>query len=245
MMLLEQSRRRRLRRRVLFVFACLLLVAVAFVPVANNLVLPATVVAYGEEAIVVSPASGTIKQTWIGPGDRVKRGQRLLLIEPPPPVDLVAARRDWNALKIREARLVAQIAGRDSLPMPDGLFSSDIGADPDAVLYEQQGLLEQGLREDRSEFGLLEELVEGLEREYADAEEGKAAVEKQLSGTRARLRKAKGLRDQNVVYEDGVYTKQLVGTLEQMSNNLRGQFAKHEKAVEKTRRIRPDLLGEE
>jgi hypothetical protein len=156
-----------------------------------------------------------------------------LLIEPPPPLDLVAARRDWNALKIREARLVAQIAGRDSLPMPDGLFSSDIGSEPDAVLYEQQGLLEQGLREDRSEFGLLEELVEGLEREYADAEAGKAAVEKQLSGTRARLRKAKGLRDQNVVYEDGVYTKQLVGTLEQMSNNLRGQYAKHEKAVEK------------
>ena len=190
-------------------------------------------VAYGEEAIVVSPASGTIKQTLIGPGDRVKRGQRLLLIEPPPPVDLVAARRDWNALKIREARLVAQIAGRDSLPMPDGLFSSDIGSDPDAVLYEQQGLLEQGLREDRTEFGLLEELVEGLEKEYADAEAGKGAVEKQLSGTWARLGKAKALKDQNVVYEDGVYTKQLVGTLEQMSKNLRGQLAKHEKAVEK------------
>mgnify|MGYP001825770445 CR=1 FL=1 len=136
--LLEQSRRRRVRRRALFVFICLLLVALAFVPVANNLVLPATVVAYGEEAIVVSPASGTIKQTLIGPGDRVKRGQRLLLIEPPPSVTLIAARRDWNALKIKEARLAAQISGRDSFPMPDGLFSLEIGPDPDSVLHEQR-----------------------------------------------------------------------------------------------------------
>ena len=231
--LLEQSRRRRVRRRVLFVLTLLLLIALAFVPVTNNIVLPATVVAYGEEAIVISPASGTIKQTLIGAGDRVKRGQRLLLIEPTPPVALIAARRDWNALKIREARLTAQIAGRDSLAMPDGLFSFEVGADPDAVLSEQQGLLEQGLREDRTEFGLLEELVEGLEREHADAVAGKGAVEKQLSGTRTRLQKAKALKDQNVVYEDGVYTKQLVGTLEQMSKNLRGQLAKHEQAVEK------------
>lgn len=238
--LLEQSRRRKMRRRVFLILICLLLIGLAFVPVSNYLVLPATIIAYGEEAIVVSPASGTLKQTLIEPGDKVKRGERLFLIETPPPVNLVAERRDWNALKIREARLVAQIAGHDSFSMPDGLFNLGMGLDPNSMLYEQRRIFEEGLREDRARFSLLEELAEGLEKDSADAKASKAAVEKQLAVTEARLRKAKALKDQNVVYDGGVYTKQLLGTLKQMSKTQRAQFAKHEKAADQAA---ADLAG--
>jgi len=228
---IEDLRRRRARRRALFVLVCLLLVALAFVPVADQLILPATVVAFGEEAIVDSPAAGVVKQVLVRVGDTVKRGDRLALIEPPISASLIDERRNWNLLKMQEARLGAHIAGQARFSRPEGLFNADGGADIESMLLEQERRLAQDLREDRATLEPLDQSIQRHEKERAEAEAGKAAIEKQLSATQARQREAAALKDRHVVYDDGVYTEQLIGTLAQLARGLRGHMAKQEQAV--------------
>jgi len=107
-------------------------------------------------------------------------------------------------------------------------------------MYQQKHLFEQALREDRATLKPIERSIERLEKERAEAEASKVAIEKQLVTTEARSRKAAALKKQHVVYEDGVYTEQLVGTLEQMMRSLRGQLTEQ---IQSTAKVTADLVA--
>jgi multidrug resistance efflux pump len=108
--------------------------------------------------------------------------------------------------------------------MPEDLFGFELGPDPVGVFHQQKQILARALEEEEALLIPMRDDVDRLSEAYRQVELSKAGIVKQLEDTKARLRKAIALRDLNVVYEDGIYTEQLITTLTSLVSDLERQL---------------------
>ena len=214
--------RSRIRRRVRIMLALVAipsLVAVAMLRVDKNIVLPADVDPVGEETVVLAPQGGVVDEGAFAVAGQVKIGQLLMVLEQDRSAEVLAATRDWIALKLREDLLDARIDGDRQATLKDRLAEQF----PQIDVAELQARAQQYIDDDAdAETEILVPLRNDVDKVDADLKsvwEEKLALEQRLEDAKRALNRAKSLTRQNVIFDDGQYTQ---STLEKVQRAYQG-----------------------
>jgi len=220
----REARRRKAYRWLLILIILPLAGWMATQPVGREKVLTAVLASYGDETAVFSPVDGTIRRIRVQADGRVARGQLLVQIEPDVSADLVRAQREWVSLRLKESAIKARLAGESDLAYPIDMANAYPDIDIGPLLERARERLRDGEREEAEILGATRESIEvemaGLKKVWAE----KYAVETRLGEVRDRVGYAENLLKQNVIFEDGVYTEQLIKNLKRKEQGITQEF---------------------
>lgn len=151
-------------------------------PLDGAVVAPGTFVATGQNKQIQHFEGGIIAQMLVHEGDSVEAGQPLVRL------DETASRAKLRRLELRryrllvmQARLDAEIGGRDSFPMPAAL--QEDGTDPEVQIIFQRQQNEMRTRRTKrtAEEEVLRKEIAGLRESIAGYEAQEASIKKRLA----------------------------------------------------------------
>jgi len=218
-----QQPRSKARYQLFFLLFCIAITLVGFVPVSKTVVLQAVVVGADNEELITSGTDGWLRQLFVGDGDYVEQNQLLGLVETIPISKIELQRKRLRRLQLEEARIVAQLSCQESLVYPHWL-EPESDADLSGLLSEQQQWLAEDYRKHQTRLLPLDDMVNGASERLVEVRAVIAATSKQLASTESRLQRTRALQAKGVVYDDGVYIKQLQATLRTSHGNVRKEM---------------------
>ncbi len=217
------------RRRIGYRWLLVLLVLpvlgwLANLPVGKELTFAAVLTAYGDVVSVTSPVDGVVRRISIPSDRRVVQGQPLIEIDPEIPPGLVKLQHERVALALREAGLRARLAGERVLTYPSDLADAYPTVDiPPLLAIERERLVDR-IREDAQHLQPTQRAIDAAMSERAEVRAEKKAIESRLDKIRRQVGAAASLKKQNVIYEDGVYTEQLLRTLKRTRSDIQQEL---------------------
>ena len=212
--------RRKSYRWLLTLTTLSLLAWIATRPVEKQLVISATLTASSDDLAISSPVDGFVRAILPPPGGWVMEGEPLIQIEPTQPAELSKLEREWVALKIREARLRARLDGKHMLTYPSNLADQFPKIDFGLLWEREQVRLNDSVAEESELLDPIQRSIEATLSELVKKQAEISAMQKRLAKVQGRQRNAAALKKKNVIYEDGVYTEQLLQTLKQARRDI-------------------------
>ena len=189
-------------------------------PVNKQLNLSIVITDFGKEEVIISPVNGVIKDIVVSADQVVTQGQKLFIIEPETPKELVKLHQKHLELALRLAALQIQLEEDGMLQIPAHLEEMYPHVNANLLLEHEQLLLKDRLFEQKEIDKPMKLVVNSLNQEFQTKTIERQEAESRLQEIEQRLKKTAALKKQNVVYDNGVYVEQLLETLRNMKNSL-------------------------
>jgi multidrug efflux pump subunit AcrA (membrane-fusion protein) len=216
---------RRAYRWLLTLTALSALAWVAGRPVDKALTVGASWSVLSEDAAISSPVDGVVRAILVRPDAWVEQGQAVARIERRKSPELSRLEQDWASLKMQEARLRARIDGETALAYPADMADQFPSVDLGPLWQRERARWQDSVAEASELLDPIQESIEAAESELVKTQAETAALQRRLAKVRGRQRDARGLLKKHVVYEDGVYTEQLLQTLKQNRRDINRELA--------------------
>jgi HlyD family type I secretion membrane fusion protein len=202
----------------------------ATVPLAGAAISPGVIAAAGQNLKVQHLEGGTAIEVLIKEGDRVKKGQTLVTLDPTVPRAQLDRTVKFEVMQqARALRLIAERDSADAFEVPLDLKRKAEMAGVDAVILEQKGEFNARLQRHKNELAILGERLGQLTEGVTGLEARRDASEKQLKiVSEETVRKLK-LLDKGLTARDQ-YTQLL-----RSQADLLGQVASADAQISSTR----------
>lgn len=172
-------------------------------PLQSAVVAPGTIAAAGQNVMIQHLDGGIVKTVVKHEGDRVKKGDPLLILDSRvAETQLKRLLQQVIAKKAMMARLEAERDGLDHMKMPDGLrgYRPDLGVARNFT--EEQKEFEAGLARYNSELQILGQRVKALNESLRGLKAQKQATEDQLKIVKAEVARKEGLLNKGLTSRD-------------------------------------------
>jgi membrane fusion protein, protease secretion system len=196
------------------------LVWAGFAPLDQGVPAPGVVVVDGQRKRVQHPTGGIIERIFVQDGDTVEAGDVLVKMNE---VSLQAAkglaRSQWVNARAREGRLMAELAGDDTISFPQDLMA--LADDPvvERTLDLQRALLKSRRQVFNAEISAIEENIRGVRAQLAALDEANQGREAELAAVERQWVSLSGLA------EEGYVSQNRVLDLERSRAQLQGALA--------------------
>lgn len=196
------------------------LVWAGFAPLDQGVPTPGVVVVDGQRKRVQHPTGGIIERIYVQDGDTVEAGDVLVKMNE---VSLQAAkglaRSQWVNARAREGRLMAELAGDDTITFPQDLMA--LADDPvvERTLDLQRALLKSRRQVFNAEISAIEENIRGVRAQLAALDEANQGREAELAAVERQWVSLSGLA------EEGYVSQNRVLDLERSRAQLQGALA--------------------
>lgn len=187
-----------------------LIIGISLLRIERDVTLQASLSVSGEERPVRGPVNGRILRVEVSSPAIVESGQLLMIIEPDATSELIEIQSEWVTAALREAALRAALGGETEVTIPKELSEPFSLLDVDASRQRASRYLAD-IRDGMSdELGYLQNDLDKVKVELKRVWDEEYELEERLQVVGDRLRRVQALEKQNIVYEEGVYTKDLV-----------------------------------
>ena len=196
------------------------LIWAALAPLDQGVPAPGVVVVDGQRKRVQHPTGGIIERIYVQDGDTVEAGDVLVKMNE---VSLQAAkglaRSQWVNARAREGRLMAELAGDDTITFPQDLMA--LADDPvvERTLDLQRALLISRRQVFEAEISAIEENIRGVRAQLAALERANQGREAELAAVERQWASLSGLA------EEGYVSQNRVLDLERSRAQLQGALA--------------------
>jgi HlyD family type I secretion membrane fusion protein len=202
----------------------------ATVPLAGAAISPGLVAAAGQNLKVQHLEGGTAIEVHIKEGDRVKRGQELVTLDPTVPRAQLDRLLKFDVVqKARASRLRAERDGAQTFDVPQDLKDLADAAGVASMIREQQGEFNARIERHKNELAILGERVAQLTESVTGLEARREAADKQLKIVTSETARKLKLLDKGLTARDQ-YTQLL-----RSQADLLGQVSTAESQIASTR----------
>jgi HlyD family type I secretion membrane fusion protein len=171
----------------------------ATAPLAGATVAPGVIAAAGQNVMVQHLEGGVISEIKFKEGDRVQRGQALIVLDPTlAQAQLNRILKQWVGEKAEIARLEAERDGLTSIVLPKDLGSYVEASELSEVFAEQNKEFQARLARYTSEQEILKQRVAALQDSAAGLRAQKKAAEDQLAIVNAEADRKRGLLEKGL-----------------------------------------------
>lgn len=171
----------------------------ATVPLAGATIASGVVAAAGQNVMIRHLQGGVISDVRFREGDRVHRGQALILLDPTvAQAQLNRVLKQWVVQKAKMARLEAERDGLAATVPPDDVGSQAKTAEFGDAFAEQKKEFQARLARHKAEQQILEQRVSALQDSVTGLEAQKKAAEEQLAIVNNEAERKKGLLEKGL-----------------------------------------------
>lgn len=171
----------------------------ASVPLASATIAPGVVAAAGQNVMVQHLEGGVVSEIRFKEGDRVSRGQALIVLDPTlAQAQLNRVLKQWVAEKAKIARLEAERDGLKSIQLPKDLGHYGKASDLRDVFAEQNKEFHARLARYTAEQRILKQRVTALQDSAAGLRAQKEAADDQLKIVSEEAERKKGLLEKGL-----------------------------------------------
>jgi HlyD family secretion protein len=166
----------------------------AMVPLAGATIAPGVVAAAGQNIMIQHLEGGAIHKIMFKEGERVRRGQALILLDPTlAQAQLNRVLKQWIVERAEMARLEAERDGLPAILLPKGVESYASTSEFGDVFAEQNKEFQARLARHKAEQEILKQRVAALQDSVAGLEAQKKAAVDQLAIVNEEASRKKGL----------------------------------------------------